>query len=123
MPAVERTVAAPPDAAWRVLTDLDMWPQWGPTVQGAELNEAGPLRLGSTGKVLTPVGLSLPFTITEFDEGRHWAWRVAGVPATKHGVLPDAAGCRVWFSVPVWAPPYLTVCALALKRIDRLAVG
>lgn len=123
MPAVERTVAAPPEAAWRVLTDLDAWPQWGPTVRGAELDEPGPLRLGARGKVFTPVGVALPFAITEFDDGRHWAWRVAGVPATKHAVEPDAGGCRVAFSVPIWAPAYLTVCAVALNRIDRLAVS
>lgn len=123
MPTVSRTVAAPPDAVWRVLTDLDDWPRWGPTVQRAALVEPGPLQLGSRGKVWTPVGLALPFEITEFDDGRSWAWRVVGVPATKHGVEPDDSGCRVWFSAPIWAPAYLTVCAVALERIERLAIG
>ncbi len=68
----------------------------------------------------TPIGVALPFTITEFDPGRLWAWRVAGVPATSHGVDPEAGGCRVWMSAPVWAPGYLPVLAVALRRIDEM---
>lgn len=121
MLAVERVAAVPPDAAWDVLTDLDAWPVWGPTVQGAELTDAGPLRLGSHGLVWTPIGLPLPFEVTEFDAGRSWAWKVAGVSATRHTVQPWDGGCRIAFGVPIWAPAYLTVCALALKRIEALA--
>lgn len=116
-----RHVNAPPEAAWRLLTDLTAWPKWGPTVRGAELVDDGPLRLGSRGKVWTPVGVPLPFEITEFDDGRAWAWKVAGVPATRHAVEPRDGGCLVSFSVPVWAPVYLAVCAVALKRIGDLA--
>ena len=116
-----RTMTAPPEAAWRVLADVDAWPQWGPTVRRAELTVPGSLRLGSRGKVWTPVGVALPFEITEFDDGHAWAWKVAGVPATRHEVRPLAGGCRVSFGVPTWAPAYLAVCAVALKRIDDLA--
>ncbi len=116
-----RTMAVPSSAAWRVLTDLDAWPQWGPTVRRAELTDPGPLRLGSRGKVWTSVGVVLPFEITEFDDHHAWAWKVAGVPATRHTVTSLPGGCRVSFGVPTWAPLYLTVCALALKRIESLA--
>ncbi|MCW2520506.1 MAG: Polyketide cyclase / dehydrase and lipid transport [Mycobacterium sp.] len=118
-----RTIAAAPEAAWHVLTDLDAWPRWGPTVQRAELSDPGALRLGSRGKVWTPVGVALPFEVTEFDDGHAWAWKVAGVPATRHAVTPAPGGCRVSFGVPIWAPVYLTVCAIALKRIEDLATA
>ncbi|TQR86947.1 SRPBCC family protein [Mycobacterium hodleri] len=121
MLSTARTMAVPVDSVWRVLTDLDAWPQWGPTVQRAELDDPGPLRLGSRGKVWTPIGVALPFEITEFDDGRVWAWKVAGVPATRHVVTPHSQGCRASFGVPLWAPAYLPVCALALKRIENLA--
>ncbi|MCV7420893.1 SRPBCC family protein [Mycobacterium yunnanensis] len=116
-----RTIAAPAESAWRVLTDLSQWPRWGPTVQRAELDEDGPLRLGSRGRVWTPIGVPLPFEITEFDDGSAWAWKVAGVSATRHVVTGHSQGCRVSFGVPLWAPAYLPVCALALKRIEDLA--
>jgi hypothetical protein len=121
MPTVEHRVAAPPDAVWNVLVDLDAWPQWGPTVQRAELVESGPLTLHSRGRVWTPFGVALPFTITEFEAGRSWAWEVAGVGATRHGVDADGDGCRAWMSAPVWATAYLPVCAIALARIARMA--
>lgn len=121
MPTVELYSAVAADAVWDVLTDLDAWPQWGPTVAGAELSEPGPLRLGSRGTVHTAVGVALPFTITEFDAGRGWAWDVAGVGATRHEVWPERSGSRVVFGVPWWATAYLPVCAVALPRIARLA--
>ena len=47
MLTVEHAIAAPAPAVWEVLTDLDAWPKWGPTVQRAELAGPGPLRLGN----------------------------------------------------------------------------
>ncbi|MGY4646668.1 SRPBCC family protein [Mycobacterium sp. URHB0021] len=120
MLTVERDMAAAPALVWDVLTDLDAWPRWGPTVQRAELSEADQLGRGERGKVWTPLGVALPFTITEYEAGRHWAWQVAGIPATRHGVEPNGDGCRAWMGVPWWAPAYLAVCAIALQRIDRM---
>lgn len=121
-PTVARRVAAPPDLVWDILTDLDRWPRWGPTVTRAEI-EGGLLTLGVSGRVRTPVGVELPFTITEFVPGVSWSWRVAGVPATRHGVDPDGDGCRVWMSAPWWAPAYLPVLVIALRRIGEMATG
>ena len=103
------------------LVDLDAWPQWGLSVQRAELSSGTELTLGSVGKVWTPVGVALPFEITEFDDGRAWEWKVAGVPATRHEVLPDGDGAVLNFGVPWWAPAYLPVLAVALPKIEQLA--
>lgn len=121
MPTVELSISAPPEAAWTVLVDLTAWPKWGPTVSGAALGHPGPLGPGSRGKIWTPVGVPLPFEITEFVEGRAWAWNVAGVPATRHEVIPTRRGCLLSFGVPIWAPAYLSIMAVALPRIERLA--
>ena len=114
-------MSLPSDAVWDVLVDLTSWPKWGPTVAGAELDEPGPLKLGARGKVWTPVGVPLPFEINEFIDGRVWAWRVAGVPATRHEVIPTRRGCVLSMAVPVWAPAYLSIMAIAVPRIERLA--
>ncbi|MDT7758516.1 MAG: hypothetical protein QOH27_4414 [Mycobacterium sp.] len=117
---VSRRIQTPADSVWQLLVDLDDWPRWGPTVQRAEL-DGGVLTLGTKGRVWTPVGLPLPFEITEFVPGRSWAWQVAGVPATRHGVDPEDDGCRAWMSAPLWAPAYLPVLAIALQRIEAMA--
>lgn len=117
---LSRPVEAPVDAVWDLLVDLDAWPRWGPTVAAAEL-DGELLTLGATGRVWTPVGVPLPFAITEFVPGVRWAWSVAGVPATKHGADPEGDGSRVWMSAPLWAPAYLPVLAIALRRIEAMA--
>jgi hypothetical protein len=121
MLAVDKLIAASPAAAWKVLTDLDAWPVWGPTVSGGSLDPPHTeLALGVTGRVRTAVGVALPFLITEFEPGRHWAWKVGGVPATHHRVEPLGDHSRVSMAVPWWAAAYLPVCAVALARIESM---
>lgn len=117
---VRRDIDATPATVWELLTEPKYWSEWGPSVRGAEL-AANRLRKGARGKVTTMLGLDLPFEITEFDEGKRWAWTVAGVPATDHTVEPlGPARCRVAFGVPWPAAPYLAVCRLALDRIENM---
>ena len=108
---------------WDLLVDLDRWPDWGPSVAGAALDGGGRrLRTGATGAVRTALGPSLPFAVTEWDDGTAWGCRVAGVPATLHRVEPTGPRtCRVGMGVPTWAPGYLVVVAVALARIRDLA--
>jgi uncharacterized protein YndB with AHSA1/START domain len=117
-----RAIDAPAGTVWELLVDPARWPAWGPTVRGAELD--GALALGARGRVQTALGVWLPFEVTRFEDGRAWSWAVAGVPATDHTVDPlDGGRCRAGFGVPWVAAPYLGVCAVALARIDALAVA
>lgn len=122
--AVERFIAAPPPAVWDLLVDVSAWPRWGPSVRRATLADQAPgLALRVRGDVWTSVGVRLPFVITEFDAGRRWTWKVAGVPATGHQVTAAPGGCQVRFEVPWWAGAYLPVCSVALRRIERLVLN
>jgi len=121
MLAVDKLIAAPSSAAWNILVDLDAWPKWGPTVSGARLDSPHTeLALHATGTVQTALGFAVPFVVTEFEPGRHWAWTVAGVPATHHRVEPVGNRVRVSMAVPWWATAYLAVCSIALGRIDAM---
>lgn len=124
-----RTIAARPDVLFRLLRDTATWPDWGPSIRGVRGVE-GLVEQGTRGHVLPVVGPALPFEVTELvDDGHHgghWSWRVAGIPATTHEVRRHRARARasvVTFGVPTAAAPYLAVCAVALRRIERLAVG
>ncbi len=120
--SVDRRIAAPPEVVWRLLVDVGEWPQWGPSVRRAALDDgAGQISAGAQGTVWTAVGFPVRFTVTEFEPGRRWAWKVAGITATGHDVIPEPGGCRVRFDVPWWASAYLPVCAAALATIERLA--
>ena len=130
--SVSRRIAASAEDVWALLTDTGKWPAWGPSITGVEpagriggrrpRGRAHPEGLpGSRGRVRTVLGVALPYTVTAFEPGRYWSWSVAGIPATGHRVIPQDGGCLVTFTVPWWAPAYLPVCALALRRIERLA--
>lgn len=119
-PAVHRIVEAPAPVLWDLLVTVARWPDWGPSVRGVEL-DTEQIGLGSRGRVVTIGGLRLPFEVTAFDPGASWSWRVGGVRATDHTVEPRPGGCRVGIAVHWAAAPYLGVCALALRRLERLA--
>ena len=132
--AVARHLDVPAEAVWQALIDVRQWPRWGPSVSGARIDGGsgagghliGP---GSTGRVRTAVGVSLPFEITDYEVTeasgvRRWAWKVAGVAATGHRVEPAGPhSCRAVIEVPVWAPAYAPLCRVALGRLGRVAAG
>ena len=124
----ELEVAAPGALAWAPLVDTRRWPEWGPTVAAVRLDHAGhQLRADSTGAVRTPLGVWLPFVVSSWDvseERSAWSWRVAGMAATSHEVVPLSADrCRLRLGVPAWAPAYLPVVEVGLRRLRRLAEG
>jgi hypothetical protein len=116
MPSVGRFIEASPDAAWDLIACTRSWPSWGPSVSAVEPSGAL-LSAGMRGRVRTPLGVWLPFTITRFEPPHRWSWSVLGVPATSHRVEMAPGGCRVSFGVPLPALAYLAVCRLALGRI------
>lgn len=117
---VRRRLDASPDVVWRLLTDVDAWPVWGPTVARARI-DGGQVVQGARGTVWTPLGVPLPFVIDDVDPEHRWSWTVAGVPATSHAVEPVLGGCVASMSAPLWAPGYLPVLDVALRRIERMA--
>jgi uncharacterized protein YndB with AHSA1/START domain len=117
---LSREIAAPLAVVWDLLVTVRHWPAWGPSVRSVEL-DAERITLGSRGAVETAVGVRLPFEVTRFDPERSWSWTIRGVQATDHHVEPTATGTRVSFGVPWVAAPYLGICAVALRRIERLA--
>ena len=119
---VDRFIAAPPSQVWHLLTDVQAWPRWGPSVRRAELSDGETvLSADARGTVWTVAGVRLPFAITEFVPARRWCWTVAGVTATGHELVAADGGCRVRFEVPWWAAAYVPVCAIGLDRLAGLA--
>jgi len=124
MLTVHRVIPAPAEAAWHLLVDLDAWPQWGPPIRRAELKPPyRELSLHATGNVYTWLPVPVPFVVTKFEPGRFWAWSVGGLPATSHRVDPVGDGARVTLGVPWWSAPYLSVCSIALRRMEAMLTG
>lgn len=114
---VDRVLRAPAPQVWNLLVDTKRWSEWGPSVRATECAQRR-ITIGSSGRVLTALGFWLEFLVTEFDEGRYWAWSVSGIRATGHRLdILSHDACRLTFEIPLWAMPYASVCLIALRRI------
>lgn len=117
---IARSVPGPCHRVWDLLVDTERWKEWGPSVTAVFCAERR-IRYGLTGWVETPFGMRVPFRITDFEEGRFWAWTVGGIPATGHRVEDFGQGrCRLSFSVPTVAAPYVVICWVAMARIATI---
>jgi hypothetical protein len=109
-----------PPLVWELITDTAQWPRWGPTIKRVRFPERF-IRKGSSGQVLTALGIWLPFAIDEYEHASFWSWKVAAIKATGHRLqASETGGCYLWFEVPMVAAPYALVCQMALWRIENL---
>ena len=121
--AFDKEMKASAERVWQLLTDTRTWPRWGPSVRAVDSPERY-IRSGLTGRICTPIGLWVPFTIETFTPNVYWDWRVGGLAATGHRVEAiEENRCRLSFTVPVWAAGYGIVCRRALNQIQRLLAG
>jgi hypothetical protein len=74
---VSRTIQAPADAIWKLLTDAGGYPGWNPAVDRIE----GRIAHGETIKVFVPVnpGRTFPVKVTEFTPPKRMTW-TGGMP-------------------------------------------
>ena len=83
---------ASPDVAWERYAVLAHWPRWSPQITSVQA-DGDRLRTGLTGVVRGPLGVAVPFTVTEVDEAAMtWAWTAHLGPVRlrlHHGVEPD----------------------------------
>jgi len=114
-----RAVDAPVEAVWKVLTDTEQWPEWGPSISAVESTDRH-IERGTTGRVRVLDAVWLPFEITSCTEYR-WTWDVARIDATGHFVREAPGGAIVGFELPPLATGYAPVCARACAKIGTIA--
>lgn len=67
-------INAPQATVWEVVTDVEQWPRWTPTVTTIHLADEGPLRLGSIVRIKQPGQPEAQWTVTEFAPKEYFAW-------------------------------------------------
>jgi len=97
---VEHTVdiAAPPDAVWRVVAEIERWPEWTPTMTTVQALDPLPLRLGLRARVTQPGLRPSVLTVTVLEEGRRFLWgsKQPGLTfSADHVIVATPGGCRV----------------------------
>lgn len=114
---------AAPELAWERYADLDLWSTWSPQVRAVEAPERR-LRTGLAGEVVGPLGVRVPFTVTDVGP-RSWTWEVQFLGTTlslRHLVLAHPRGSLTELGVRGPAPlalGYAAPAQLALHRLVR----
>ena len=114
------TLNVPAEDVWDFITDTTRWPKWGPSVIAVDCNDRY-IKKGARGRVRIPLGLWVPFVITDYKDKTYWSWKIWGIRATGHRTEPiDERRCTLIFDVPALAAPYLIICWIAIRRIQNL---
>ncbi len=95
-------IGAPPERVWAVVSDVERWPEWTPSVKKVQRLDSGPLGPGSRARVRQPRLLPATWVVTELSRGHSFTWVTAspGVRVTaRHSVYAAAAGTRATLSV------------------------
>jgi carbon monoxide dehydrogenase subunit G len=100
-------IDAPPDRVWRVMSDIERWHEWTPTVTSVTRTNSGPFRVGARARVRQP---KLPpadwlvVAVTE-NHGFDWESRAPGLRVlARHVIEPNGAGSRVTLSIRYTGP-------------------
>ncbi len=78
---------ASPQAAWKIWSDTNSWPEWNPDVQSMTLN--GPFAAGTTGTMKTKQG-TRAIQLTEVVPGTSFRLETTVIPLTRF-----AFACKV----------------------------
>jgi uncharacterized membrane protein len=112
-------ISAAPERVWRVITDVESWPQWTRSMTTVKRLDDGPLRVGSQARIKQPGLPKLVWQVTGITEGAEFTWvtRTPGVSTTAtHRLDETPAGVRLTLAV-AWDGIFAgVVAALAGKR-------
>lgn len=105
VPKVFRTtidIAAPPQTVWKVIADVERWPEWTPSIKKIKRVNGGALSLGSRAKITQPRLMPMTWVVTDLERGKGFTWttKSPGVRVTaRHYVEPTSTGSRATLSV------------------------
>ncbi|HUR32155.1 MAG TPA: SRPBCC family protein [Vicinamibacterales bacterium] len=100
--SVSVQIEAPPDRVWSVMSDIERWHEWTPTITRVQRTNAGPFRIGARARVHQPRLPAADWMVTAIQEGRSFTWesRAPGLRVTaRHQVEAVGTGSRVTLSI------------------------
>lgn len=94
-------IAAPPETVWRVITDIERWPEWTESIRRVEAVQ-GPLGPGAVYRLDVRGTRRGDWVVTDWKDGERFTWRtkIQGVTAdAEHAVEALGDGSRLVLSL------------------------
>lgn len=106
MPRWEHSIDinATPDRIWQVMSDIERWPEWTPSVLSVTKLSDGPLARGTTARVHARGTPESTWTVSALIPAKSFTWgtTVRGAATTAgHVIEPADDGSRVTLSLEV----------------------
>lgn len=90
-------IDAPPPRVWAVMSDIERWHEWTPSIRSIHRTNSGPFRVGASARVNQPKLPPADWVVTLLEEGHRFDWesRAPGVHVfATHSVEPSGNGSR-----------------------------
>src|SRR4051812_13830024 len=95
--SISIAIAAPPERVWEVMSDVDRWHEWTPSITAVKRLGGRPFAVGSRAMVRQPKFPPAIWKITAIEPGRSFTWISVGPGirvVARHSVEPKDAGSR-----------------------------
>ena len=91
-------IDAPAERVWRVMADLERWPEWTPTMASVKRLDNGEFRLGSRARIRQPKLMGAVWKVSSMVPGRSFELQnsSAGLRSVAgHRIEPQTDSCKV----------------------------
>ncbi|HEY4261973.1 MAG TPA: SRPBCC family protein [Schlesneria sp.] len=96
------SINSAPARVWRVLSDVDHWPEWTKSVTSVQRQEQNSLLLGSKVRIEQPKLKPAIWTVTSWEPEKSFTWvsKSAGVTVTAgHEIVQTSDGCDLILTI------------------------
>lgn len=129
---ITEEISAPPEKVWKIMADVEHWPEWTASVRRILPLAPGPIGLGAKYRIIQPKLAPLVWRVTDFEPGNHFTWeakspgiKVVGEHWISPSVVPGKVMVRLVVRQEGLLAPLLDLCFGKLTRhyVDMEAKG
>jgi uncharacterized membrane protein len=95
-------ITAPTERVWQVMSDIERWREWTPSVTSVKRLDTGPLAVGSQAVIHQPKFPPALWKVSAIEPGRSFTW-ISVAPGLRvvghHSVDPTGDGSRATLSL------------------------